>query len=378
LYDLIVAGAGPAGSSAARAAAQRGLKVLVIEKEKFPRYKPCGGAISERAASALDFRLPQDLCERAIAGARVHFREKVLEKRKNYPLTTLVTRSRFDSFLLVKAEQAGAQVLMGCKVEDFRQKEDHVSIKCGDSYYQSRFLALCGGCQSRFKDRIRGQERSDPIGVCMVAEVEAPDEEIEHRLHGVMDFYFGVAEGGYGWIFPHRGYYSVGLGGLSSRIEHLRAAMKRFLQASGFSGGYQLRGHTIPSGRWPGKLASDRVLLAGDSAGFVDAFTGEGIYYAIKSGQIAAQTVADKLEEGRESLPDAYKSRCNREFGNDLRYAHLLSRLMHSRPDIFFSILTSEDEVLERYIEIATARITYREFMRWLLPRMSLRVLRAI
>ena len=96
MYDLIVAGGGPAGSTAARAAALQGLDILILEKETFPRYKPCGGALSSKAASLLDFPLPSDICERTITGARVHFRDRVLEKHKGYNLTTLIDRSRFD------------------------------------------------------------------------------------------------------------------------------------------------------------------------------------------------------------------------------------------------------------------------------------------
>ena len=68
MFDLVVVGAGPAGSTAARIAAGMGLKVLILEKEKFPRYKPCGGALSERATSWLDLRLPEAVCEKAITG----------------------------------------------------------------------------------------------------------------------------------------------------------------------------------------------------------------------------------------------------------------------------------------------------------------------
>jgi geranylgeranyl reductase family protein len=378
VYDLIVVGAGPAGSSAARMAAKCGLDVLVIEKENFPRYKPCGGALSERAVSALDFSLPEDLCERIITGARIHFKDVALEKHKNYPLTTLVTRSRFDSFLLEKAKDAGAQVLTDCRLDDFQEKADHVEVSCGDISYQSRFLALCAGCQSRLKDRISGPETSRQSGVCLVTEIEASEGEMKSRLNEALDIYFGVADGGYGWIFPHRGYYSVGIGGLSSRLKHPRAAMKNFLRENGFSGCHQLHGHTIPLGCFKSRLASGRVLLAGDSAGFVDGFTGEGIFYAIRSGQIAAEIVSENLQVGSKGLPDAYRSRCKVEFGDDLRYAFMLSRLLHSRPDIFFRILTSQEEVLERYIDIATPRTNYREFMRWLLPRLPIRILRAL
>lgn len=82
MHDLIVVGAGPAGSAAARTAAEQGLDTLILEKETFPRYKPCGGALSSRAALLLGFPLPSDICERTITGARVHFCERFLRDIK--------------------------------------------------------------------------------------------------------------------------------------------------------------------------------------------------------------------------------------------------------------------------------------------------------
>ncbi len=377
MYDLIIVGAGPAGSTAARTACKMGLNVLVLEKEAFPRYKPCGGALSDRAISLLDFSLPDALCERTITGARVHFRDAVTERRKAYRLTTLVTRSSFDDYLLHKACEAGA-ALATEKALDYDELRDHVEVCTREGCYRSRFLMISAGFQDSLKERITGQINKDHYGVCLVTEIEEKDDEICRRLPEVLDIHFGVAEGGYGWIFPHRGYYSVGIGGLARLFVHPRKVMQNFLRENGFNGEYRLHGHLIPLGGRSKKIASQRVLLAGDSAGFVDAFTGEGIYYAIRSGQIASQAVAEKVSNDRLNLPKTYESRCKDDFGSELKYTLLLSRIMHSRPDILYRILTSQEEILDMYMEIAAARRTYRNFMRGLLSRIPGGILRAI
>lgn len=377
MYDLIVVGAGPAGSTAARTASKMGLHVLVLEKEAFPRYKPCGGALSDRAISLLDFSLPDALCERTITGARVHFRDAVTERRKAYRLTTLVTRSGFDDFLLQKARESGVN-LVTQKVLDYTEKRDHVEVCTGEGCFKSRFLLITSGCQDRLKERITRLDNKNHYGVCLVTEIEEKDEEICRRLPGVLDIHFGVAEGGYGWIFPHRGYYSVGIGGLAGRFVHPRKVMQEFLRDNGFNGEYRLHGHLIPLGGKSKRIASQRVLLAGDSAGFVDAFTGEGIYYAIRSGQIASKAIAEKVSNERLNLPRAYESRCKEDFGSELKYTLLLSRIMHSRPDILYRVLTSQEEILDMYMEIAAARRTYRNFMHGLLSRIPGGILRAI
>jgi len=261
MYDLIVAGGGPAGSTAARAAALQGLDTLILEKETFPRYKPCGGALSCKAASLLDFPLPGGICERTITGARVHFKDRVLEKHKGYNLTTLIDRCHFDNHLLQKAEESGAGIQKQ-KVMDFQQKDGHVCVKTNAGIYQCRFLVIASGCQDRLKNRIQGPDRKDCMGVCLVADIEEEGEKIEERLAGTLDIHFGVADGGYGWIFPHRGYYSVGIGGLSSRLHHPRRAMLQFLTKNGFSQRQKIHGHLIPQGGNETRAAQGRVLLA--------------------------------------------------------------------------------------------------------------------
>jgi geranylgeranyl reductase family protein len=374
MYDLIVVGGGPAGSAAARTAALHGLDTLILEKDAFPRYKPCGGALSCRAASLLDFCLPSDICERSITGARVHFRDHVLERHTGYNLTTMITRSRFDHLLLQKAKEVGVCIKTQ-KVLDFQEKDNHVSVKTKDEVYRCKFLVVASGCQDRLKNRMHGPDRKGNTGVCLVAEIEEDDRKIEERLASTLDIYFGVADGGYGWIFPHRGYYSVGIGGLSSRLHHPRKVMLQFLKKNGFSEGQRLHGHLIPQGGNEMRTALGRVLLAGDAAGFVDAFTGEGICYALSSGKIAGQVIG---EVPATEVANAYSSRCKKEFGEELRYALFFSKMVHSFPEIFLRVLACQEEVLDRYIEIATAKISYKDFMRWLVPRLPISLLRAL
>ncbi len=369
MYDAIIVGAGPAGSAAARTAALHGLNALVIERENFPRYKPCGGALSERAISYLDFRLPQDICERNITGARVHFKDRVIEVQKGYRLTTLVTRSSFDHFMLQKAEDAGAQFVMGRRVTSYEEKGDHIEVSTKDGTYSSRFLVISAGCQDGLRERVRGRDRKDQYGVCMVTEIPEDEDKIDERLHNALEIHFGVAAMGYGWIFPHRGYYSVGIGGLASRLEHPRETMMNFLRSNGFSGNYRLHGHLIPFDGMGRRITGSRVLLAGDSAGFVDAFTGEGIAFAIRSGQIASEVISECKSLESTGIPAAYEARCRADFGSELKYASILSKLMHSRPEIFFRMLTSRDKFIDKYVEIAALKGTYKSYIKWLLPR---------
>jgi geranylgeranyl reductase family protein len=364
MFDLIIVGAGPAGSSAARGAAKAGLNVLVLEKEPFPRYKPCGGALSDRAISLLDFPLPEELCERTITGARVHFRERVIESHKGYRLSTLVTRSKFDHFLLQKAQQAGCN-LATQKVEAYQVKEDHVEVLTKRKKYKSQFLIISSGCQNRLKDDIQGRSARDQYGVTIVTEIEEDDKKIQESSLNYLDLYFDAAETGYGWVFPHKGYYSVGIGGHASRLGNPKRTMLNFLNRLGFQGKCKLHGHMIPMGGFNRRIGEDRILLAGDSAGFVDPFTGEGIYYAIRSGQIAAQTI---LNQDPAEVAGIYEEDCRKDFGEELSYALWIAQNLDERRDAFLNALTKNDAVLNSYLEISAGRKKYRDFTEYLVP----------
>jgi flavin-dependent dehydrogenase len=204
----------------------------------------------------------------------------------------------------------------------------------------------------------------------MVTEIPEENGVIDTRLGNALEIHFGVARMGYGWIFPHDGYYSVGIGGMAKDLSNPRKIMIDFLRRNGFDGSHKLRGHLIPFGGTSRVIASSRVLLAGDSAGFVDSFTGEGIAYAIKSGQNAAQTVADKLEDDDLDLAGSYQQRCKRDFGDDLKYSLIMAKIMHSWPEMFFRMLATRDDFLDKFLEVPAMKGTYKGLIRWLIPRM--------
>ena len=128
MYDVIIVGGGPSGASAGRRAGILGLNTLLLEKEDFPRYKPCGGALSVHAISYLDFELPEEVIEWEITGAKIIFKEQMIEAHKDYRLCTLVSRDIFDNFLLEKAKETGINVHTREKVLSCREMPDCVEV----------------------------------------------------------------------------------------------------------------------------------------------------------------------------------------------------------------------------------------------------------
>ncbi len=351
MYDIIVVGGGPAGASAARAGARMGMKVLLIEKEMMPRYKPCGGALSERGRSYLDFRLPDDIVDAEIYKVRIHFKDRFAEISRSERLSTLVTRSVFDEMLVRKALDAGAEVLLGRRATDISEGDGFVTVMAGDAF-RGRTLILAEGLQGALRKKMRIKNGTN--GACLVTEIETGEPM------DFMEMHFGYADMGYGWVFPHGSYLSVGVGGISSS---LRSIMHDFMRSKGLVAG-RLHGHAIPLSGPSGYSAGERVMLCGDSAGMVDPFTGEGIAYAIRSGQIAASVAAEYIN-GEADLSE-YERRCKREFGDDLKASLLLARIMHRFPDQLFNLFIEERSLLERYMDIHAKGLSYRSFIRWI------------
>lgn len=373
MYDVIIVGGGPSGASAGRRAGKLGLNTLLLEKEEFPRYKPCGGGLSEHALSYLDFEIPQELIEWEITGAKVIFKDQLIEANKAYRLSVLISRDQFDNLLLDKVKEIGVEVHTGEKVLCCREMHEYVEVETEQGTYRAKFAIVADGAQGLIKTCVRPMDTKSEYGICIVTEVPAEETEIEERMRDSVELHFGVAGGGYGWIFPHKTYYSVGIGGVIKDLPHPKRSMLEFLEANGFSGEYELHGHKIPWGGLKRKITGSRVLLSGDAAGFVDSFSGEGLAYAIRSGQFAAEVIAGVcLCNGNLKDLSKYEALCQAEFGTHLKYSLMFSKIMHRFPDRTFKIFTSSDKMIDKYLELVDFRINYKDYLRWCLLNFKL------
>ncbi|MCQ1536035.1 geranylgeranyl reductase family protein [Methanosarcina sp. KYL-1] len=374
MYDVIIVGGGPSGASAGRRAGMLGLNTLLLEKEDFPRYKPCGGGLSDHAISLLDFELPEEAIEWEITGAKVFFNGHMIEAHKDYRLSVLVSRDVFDNLLLEKARESGINVRTREKVIGCREMPDCVEVETEENTYLAKFVIIAEGAHGLLKTCVRPADTKEEYGICMVTEVPAEEKEIEERLGRAIELHFGVAGGGYGWIFPHKTYYSVGIGGVVKDLPHPKETMLEFLKANGFTGKYKLHGHKIPWGGIKRKVSDSRILLCGDAAGFVDSFSGEGLAYAIRSGQLAAEVLAGVcLEGGKIKDLKKYESLCQADFGTHLKYSLMFSRVMHRFPERTFKVFTSSEKMIDKYLEVVDFKMDYKDYLRWALLNFKLR-----
>jgi menaquinone-9 beta-reductase len=337
--DVIVMGAGPAGSSVAQYLARAGLDVLLLEKSRFPREKVCGDGLTPRAVKALiAMGVPMALADgwrrtrgvRMVAGgARVELSWPELSSYPGYGMVR--GRLAFDEILARHAQKAGAQLLEGMTVTgpllDERTgrivgvtarptDDDPVNRACPAATsanrtgrrFGARLVVAADGNSSRLSVSMGLRRRDDrPLAVAVRTYYSSP-RHADDFLEVWLDLWNGRRLlPGYGWIFGMGdGTSNVGLGLLSTsagrRGIDCRALLRRWLAAmpaefrlSEESRIQQVHGAALPMGfnRTPHYIKG--LLLTGDAGGMVSPFNGEGIAYALESGEIAAQVITQAL-----------------------------------------------------------------------------------
>ncbi|HJZ29217.1 MAG TPA: geranylgeranyl reductase family protein [Streptosporangiaceae bacterium] len=325
--DVIVVGAGPAGSTTAYYLAQAGLDVLMLEKSTFPREKVCGDGLTPRGVRALVAMgisvSEQDGWVRN-KGLRVIGAGKRLElpwpELSTYPGYGLVRpRTDLDQMLARRAQQAGARLLEGVTVTGpvFDERSGRLTGVAakeadGERTYRARVIVAADGNSSRLSVAMGLRKRDDrPLGVAVRTYYQSPRHDDDY-LESWLDLWDGDRLlPGYGWIFGMGdGTSNVGLGLLntSAAFGHTdyHALLRKWLAGMPAEWGFTeenrtqpIRGAALPMGFNRTPHYYQGLLLAGDAGGMVNPFNGEGIAYAMESGEILARTIAQALARAR-------------------------------------------------------------------------------
>jgi len=343
-FDVAVIGAGPAGATLAYELAQKGMEVLLLEKEKFPRYKRCAGGISARAAELLDYDI-SSVVEDGIHDVKFAYHSgKPWVGHDDQVLLYTVMRDRFDALLVNRAERAGAVFIDKQKVTDVDMSGDRVKVSAADTAFLARFVAGADGVYSSVARHL-GIKRSTDYVAAIGAELVGPREDMA-RWNGQVCMDFGYVGGGYAWVFPKSDHISVGVGCSVSRAKSLRQAYSSFIHSLHIDHYTTARcgSWLIPTWRGDSMLWQSRALLLGDAAGLVDPLTGEGIYDAVLSARLAASVLEDCLTCGRESL-EQYQRVVEEQILSELNAARTLSRALACFPRLAFRVLTTDARV---------------------------------
>jgi geranylgeranyl reductase family protein len=331
-YDVAVIGAGPAGCSAAGDLARKGLKTVLIEKAALPRYKTCGGGVLGRA-----FRLlpegARGIIEREFCSVSLNFPGMGLSfvASGRAPLVYMTMRAKLDSLLAREAQAQGAELYESCCVRNVKVCEQFVDIVSDTRSFRAKFLVAADGVHSP-SAKCTGWSELPLLAPALEWEVYLREPDFA-RFGSIARFDFDLIEAGYAWVFPKRDHLSVGILSMRRRSPDLQAKLEEYLRRLGIVNIQKSdrHGFLIPIAPRREKLAHVRVLLAGDAAGLVDPVTGEGISYAIMSGQLAARALAEgELDVSRVS--GRYHSFLSRTILEELRAARYLANFLYNYP----------------------------------------------
>jgi menaquinone-9 beta-reductase len=343
--DVLVVGAGPGGSSAAFHLASRGVEVLMVDKAIFPREKVCGDGLTPRGVRAMQKMglEPSDPGFVRVEALRTYgvdgfVADYAWPKLRDFPAVGVVrTRYDFDNLLAKQAVEAGATFEQGVEVTapltDGGRVVGAILGENGSSRtVRARFVVAADGASSRFGSKAgisRDHRRPVAIAARRYYRMSRPQEPV---LEAFLDLSDPTASGagimaGYGWIFPlDDGVVNVGAGLLNTfkRFKEVsaRKVMDVFLRQlppewginEGSAVGPLLSG-PIPMGINRRPLAAPGLLLVGDAAGVTNPFNGEGIAYAMETGELAAELIADAVARDRPAVAQMYPVLVKRRYG---------------------------------------------------------------
>lgn len=309
-YDVIIAGGGPAGSTAGYILSKAGLKVLIIDKSKFPRKKLCGGLITYKTIRLLERvfgETASSLDEKGI----IDFESDIYEIRNKHNIISkgttsiplrFVERYDYDNFLLQKALNTGANIIEGERIVSIDILKS-MAVTLSGQKFEAKIIIGADGVNSTIRNNFPVDlfGREDWKG-----NVASAHEIFVHRDNTGSQFahpviFFGFIDWGYAWIFPGQNRVKIGICGLKSKNnKRLIASFRDFLSTIGLTGADDqiISSYVLPYGSFLPSPIFRNLLLVGDAAGFADPLFGEGIFFAQRSAELAAKAALDFIRKG--------------------------------------------------------------------------------
>ncbi len=368
---VVVIGGGPAGSMAAARLAESGLSVSLFD-EKLAWEKPCGGGITYKAYSQYPFLRDNAVPKQEVSNTWLHS-PKVGGVRVNLNQPILIySRKALNGLMLERAEKAGAQIEQE-RITGIERQEAGWTIRTKRGLLAADYVVAATGA----RNNLPGMGTAfKPMDTMTALGYYVPSERRD------IDIQFFESFEGYIWVFPRPGHLSVGICGKGVSAQALRTRLEEYMRLHDIpSKDATFYGHMLPSldhDSWRNnRVAGDRWMAVGDAAGFVDPITGEGIYYAIRSGDLAGQLIGSDLN-APDKHPQLYAETLRVDFTDDLAFAATIAKRVYLGSFLFGANHARMVQFLRRsptfsatMQEVFAGTITYFDFRRKLLANIN-------
>lgn len=379
MFDVAVVGAGPAGASAALSAARAGANVVLIERQRLPRYKVCGGGLIGLSLAALPEGFEPPVVNRASRATFTYRLGAEVSRGSAGVVIPMVMRSDFDAGLVECAAGAGVDVRDGVTVTGVAEGDDtavseRVTLSTDTGAISARVVIAADGSASRLARHVGARYAQVDLGL----EVElAADDRSRERWSSDVMLDFGSMLGGYAWIFPKGDQLTVGAitargSGAAAQQDYVDSVMHRFELS-------QLRvlrrgGHLTRCRAADSPLVRGRVLLAGDAAGLLEPWTREGISFALRSGALAGRAAAE-VAGGNLSAASRYADEVEESMGREMRAGAIVLRAYERRPRAFYLALARTGVGWASFVRLASGDTTIDRALRHRVVRAAVRIL---
>ena len=336
-YDVIIVGAGPAGTAAAFDLLEAGARVLILEKSEFPRKKACAGGLTPKALKLYRYEIAHFL-ERACRRIRIRSKKDTFfDIKQNHPLCYMSCRPSLDFFALNQCLARGAAFKVTKRIRAITPSEKNVQIKTDSGIFLADFLIGADGANSQVRHLTCAEVFEDKLRAVEV------DVLVNDPDRFPMEFDFSYPQKGYFWIFPKKDHVNIGFFQYrKSTVKNSRDALLQYAVARlGSEKLSSLKGYPICTGGggYRPEKGARRVLLAGDAAGLVEPLMGEGIYFALKSGQLCAEAIINTRKNYRLKAHTEY-ARLLKALQSDLRIYNFAAKLFYTFPGLSLDLLS--------------------------------------
>ena len=337
MYDVIVVGAGPAGSTTARECAEKGMSVLLLDRAAFPRDKPCGGGVTARASDLLPFDI-SPVVERTLRGVRFNLRhQKSVTRYSDRGLVYATQRRNLDAFLVERALNTGVTLRERARVQQVSQERSHVTVHTSDGRFEGRALVAADGSIGQTA-KLAGIRTSFRHQVAIEGNIHLP-KGVPTEWGDVIGLHLGWLKGGYGWIFPKGDHLNIGVCSWKYNGPNLRESLGGLAQFYGYDPEdiEDIKGYHLSLRQADSPLEHRRVLLVGDAAGLVDPICDEGIYSAFWSGVAAARHLEKFVADDTHDL-SGYRRDVERDLVSDIAVSQRFHDLCHFWPGLVVNL----------------------------------------